>query len=142
MELPSYIKPKPTWFKFLPILNQYNANSLYPYIFVPKDIFDNLKTNNPNQKYLALLAHEGTHYERQKQIGWLKFAVKYLLMPKFRFKEELIAVKVGMKYLKMRKIPFDFDERSKKSAKNLYLWPISKHYGKSKLEKIWKEIES
>lgn len=141
MELPSYIKPKPIWFKFIPILNQYTANSLYPFIFVPKDIFENLKTKEPNQKYLALLAHEGTHYERQKQTGWLKFALKYLFIPKFRLKEELIAVKVGIKYLKIRRYPFDFEEKSKKSSQNLYLWPISKYYKKARLEQIWNEIE-
>lgn len=141
MQLPNYIKPKPNWFNFIPILNQYTANSIYPYIFVPKDIFKNLKSENPDHSYLALLAHEGTHYKRQRQAGWLKFAIRYLFVPKFRFKEELIAVKVGMKYLKSNDIPFEFEEKSKKSAKNLYLWPISKNYGKLQLEKLWKEID-
>lgn len=140
MKLASYIKPKPPFFKYIPMLNKYTANSLYPIIFMPKDVYEDLKSSNPDPRHIALLMHEETHRKRQKQIGWFRFGVKYLFNPGFRFNEELLAVKEAMRYLKKHKIPFDFERKAQVLSGGLYLWPVSKYYAKKELEQVWDEV--
>jgi len=140
MNLPKYVKGKPGFFKFIPILGEYTANSIYPWIFLPKGVYENLKFPSPNPPYVALLIHEQKHYERQRKIGWLLFGLKYLFSAKFRFNEELIAVKEAMKYLKKNNISFDFDRKAKTLSSYLYLWPVSKNYAEKELRKIWDEV--
>ncbi len=142
MKLEPYVKPKPWFFTFIPKLNTYTANSIYPYIFLPKDIYINLSTDNPNPYYVALLIHEETHYVRQKHIGVFIFTLKYLFDSKFRKKEELLAVKEAIKYLKKQGISFNFNEHERNLSNYLYLYPISKYYkyDKEKLQKVWSEV--
>jgi len=73
-------------------------------------------------------------------MGILKFGFQYLFNSKFRFQEELLAVKEAMKYLKKRKIPFDFDKSAKFLSSYVYLWPVSKKYAKKELKKVWEEV--
>src|SRR3989344_1547072 len=113
MNLPKYVRSKPRFFSFIPVLGKYTGNSIYPWIFLPEDIYENLKSPNPNSYHVALLIHEQKHYDRQKKMGWFLFGIKYLFFAKFRFNEELIAVKEAMKYLKKNNIPFDFDKKAK-----------------------------
>lgn len=112
MKLPWYILKKPSIGNFVPLLGKNIANSIGPFIFLPK--------------HIALLLHKETHRKRQKQIGLFVFGFKYLFDPKFRFREELIAVKEGMKYLKKNNIPFNFDKNAKFLSSYIYLWPVSK----------------
>lgn len=137
-KLANYIQPKYFWLKFIPLLSNNIANSIYPFIFLPKEVFDNLKTNRPNPYYIALLIHEEKHRERQKQ-KLFSFWIKYLLSSSFRFAEELIAVKTGIKYLKENNIPFYFNDKNKKELKCLYFWPISRYYNMENLKKLWNE---
>lgn len=140
MKLPNYVRPKPGFFKYIPALKDYTANSIYPWIFIPRDIYDDLKSDVPNDKHVALLIHESTHYKRQKSIGWFKFGIKYLIFSEFRFNEELVAVKEAMKYLKSKKIKFDFDRKARHLSSHLYLWPVSKEYAEKQLRRVWNEI--
>ena len=140
MKLGKYIKPKPWFFKFVPILSKYTANSLYSYIFVPHDVYEDLKSQNPNYRHRALLIHEETHRERQRKMGWFVFGVNYLFSSKFRFNEELLAVREAMRFLKKNNISFDFEKSSRLLSSYLYLWPVSKHYAKRELERLWEEV--
>lgn len=117
MMLANYVKPKPWYFMFIPMLNKYVANSLYPFIFMPKDIYINLRSSNPNLHHIALLIHEEAHRKRQKQMGWLPFGVKYLLDPKFRFNEELL------------------------NSGWLCLYPVSKYSTEKELKKVWSKAQ-
>jgi len=141
MKLANYIKPKPLFFNFIPHLGKYTANSLYPFILIPKAIYDDLKTENPNPNSVALLIHEETHRKRQKELGWLIFAIKYMFNPVFRFNEEILAIKEAMRYLKKYNMPFDLDRKAKTLSSWLYLWPVSRDFAKKELEKIWNETQ-
>lgn len=140
VKLPKYVREKPEFIKYFPFIGEYTANSIYPWILVPKDVYKNLKSPIPNPYNLALLIHEQKHYERQKKMGSFWFGIKYLFSAKFRFNEELVAVKEAMKYLKKNKIPFDFDKKAKILSSYLYLWPVSKHYAEEKLRQVWEEV--
>lgn len=140
MNLPKYVVRKPRLFNFVPVLGKYTANSIYPWIFLPADVYENLKSLKPNPYHIALLIHEEKHYERQKKMGWFLFGVKYLFSTKFRFNEELIAVKEAMKYLKKNNLPFDFDKKAKTLSSYLYLWPVSKYYAEKELKRTWGEV--
>ena len=140
MKLPGYIFPKPQFGKYVPFFGTNVAYNVGPFIFLPKDIYKDLEKDNPKPEHIALLIHEETHRKRQKEIGFVKFGLQYIFNPKYRFNEELIATKEGMRYLKKHKRPFDFDKRASLMSGFLYLWPVSKYYAKKELEKVWDEV--
>lgn len=140
MILPWYIVSKGSLLETLSLLGKGTANSIGPLIFMPQAIYKDLKSQNPNLRHIALLIHEETHRKRQKAMGFIKFGFQYLFNSKFRFEEELIAVKEAMKYLKKNKIQFEFDKNAKFLSSFVYLWPVSKNYAKKELRKIWNEL--
>lgn len=97
-------------------------------------------STKPNPLYIAALIHEQTHIERQKKLGLLKWGLKYVFFPKFRFNEELEAIKAQMVYLKKHKKEFNFEKRARFLSGWLYYWPVSYRVAKKELERVWKEI--
>jgi hypothetical protein len=137
MQIPHYVKKYPWFWKYIPILNQANGNTIYPIILLKEDAITNLQTKNPDPRYIALLKHEEKHLERQKQLGVAKHLLKYLVSPKFRFEEELIAYKITIKELKKNNIALDIDRLSKNLSGPLYLWSAPYKKAKQALEKAW-----
>lgn len=139
MILKSNVKVKSGLWNLTPWLNKFTANAIYPNIYLPKKVYENLCCQTPNLEYIGILIHEEMHIKREKQIGPIKFGLIYLISPKFRFNEELVATKEKYKFLKKHNI----DPRIVKSAKALsgwlYLWPVSFAYAKKELEKAWEE---
>lgn len=139
MKLPWYVISKGSILHHFPLIGKSTAQSLGPIILVPDPIYKDLQTDSPHPKHIALLIHEETHRKRQKEMGILKFAYHYIFDSKFRFQEELLAVKEAMKYLKKNKISFDFDRNAKFLSSYVYLWPVSKKYAEKELKKVWDE---
>jgi len=133
------VKKKPIFWRILPWLYRYTAQALYPSIYVSPEIYENLQSKNPKQKFIAVLEHERKHIERQKEMGLLVFGVKYLLSPKFRLNEELVADKEAMRIYKRYKLSYDFDRTAHFLSSSLYLWMTSFENAKKELEKIWEE---
>lgn len=104
------------------------AWAIYPNIYLPRKVFENLKKEKPNPKYLDILRHEEMHIKRQKKMGTLKWLVKYIFSPKFRFNEEIKAIKAQKK--------FDLEKSAKSLSGWLYFWPVSYNTAKKELEKI------
>lgn len=140
MKLPDYVILKPQAFRFIPFIGNKTANSIGSFIFLPLSIYIDLQSPDPDPRHIALLIHEETHRKRQEEIGFMKFGIQYVLNSKFRFAEELLAVKEAMKYLKKNNISFDFDNNTKFHSHYIYLWPLSKNLTGKALEKIWNEI--
>jgi len=130
------IKIKPFLWQFLPWLSSYTAQAIYPNIYVSKKVFENLKSKNPNPRFIAILEHEIKHLQRQKELGIIKFGIKYLFSPKFRFQEELLAIKEEMRYLKSKKLLFSIERAAKYLSSWLYFWMIPYQKAKEELEKI------
>jgi len=91
MELPSNVRIKKGLWNIFPF-SKYTAQAIYPNIYFTKDVFEDLKSNSPNPRYIAALKHEQTHIERQKKVGWVNWGLRYIFSPNFRFNEELIAL--------------------------------------------------
>lgn len=145
MKVSLNIKPKPSLPLFLRkislfyILFHKTAHGIYPYIFVPKGIYDNLCSSKPDVYNISLIKHEQTHLDRQKEIGWLKWILKYLVIPEFRFTEEILADKASMKYLKQEKLEYPFEKRAKILSGWLYLKPVSYERALKELKSAWDE---
>jgi len=141
MKLPSNVKIKPTWWGVIPVLSRYTANAIYPNIYMPKHVYDNLLSTTPKHEFVSVLLHEQEHIKREKQLGVIKFGLKYLFSPKFRFDEELEAIKPQMKYLKSIGKNFDTVKAAKYLSGWLYLWPVSYEHAKQVLDNTWEELK-
>ncbi len=140
MKLDSNVKIKPKYWNSIPWISDQTATALYPNIYLPEKTYRDLQKTSPDPYNIARLIHEQTHIKRIKNIGVVKFALKYLLDSKFRISEELIATKEGMKFIKSKKLTWDIEKSARYLSGWLYLWPVSFDYAKNELEKIWKEI--
>lgn len=140
MKLFNNIKVKGFPWTILPLFSTYTAHAIYPNVYVPKDIYANLLSGNPDPKNISILIHEQTHIKRQKQMGWFIWGLKYCLSGKFRFEEELAAIKESMKYLKKKNITCDTERSVRFLSGYLYLWCVSYEEAKRKLDDAWKEV--
>ncbi|QQG47517.1 MAG: hypothetical protein HY044_00265 [Candidatus Woesebacteria bacterium] len=129
MRLPKNVKVKPIFF-------QHTAQAIYPNIYVPKWLYEHLKSKNPDSERVAVIIHEQTHIKRQKEMGWFLWEIKYVFLPKFRLEEELLAIKAQVKYLKSKGIKYDekdVEKAAKFLSSYLYLWMVSYKEAKRKL---------
>jgi len=136
MKLPKNVKIKSGILAIIPWVSNHTAQAIYPNIYLPRKVYINLEKSKPNSEYIAILAHEQTHIERQKKTGFIKWLIKYIFLPKFRFNEELVAIKVQIKCLKKYKKEFDIEKKAESLSGWLYLWPASYKTAKRELEKI------
>ncbi len=118
-------------------IGRHTAQAIYPNIYLPKTIYENLRKPNPDIKFVAILAHEECHIERQKKMGLLKWGIKSFFSPKFRFNEEIEAIKPQMEIYKKHKMKFDIEKNAKYLSSWLYFWPVSYKTAKMELMKIW-----
>ncbi|VVA44201.1 conserved hypothetical protein [Candidatus Roizmanbacteria bacterium] len=133
MKRTANIKPKIGLWKFLPkIISTKTAQCIYPFIFLPEDIYKDLISPTPKSESVAVLLHEKVHFERQKEKGIVQWSILYIISSKFRFNEELLAFKEQIKYLKKLNLTLDLELRAKRLSSYLYLWCVS--YEKALLE--------
>lgn len=114
--------------------------ALYPKIYLPINVYNDLKSENPNPYNLAILIHEQTHIKRYEEVGVVKWVIKYVLDPKFRIDEELIAHGEGMRFIKSKNLIWNFEKTAKNLSSWLYLWPISYKEALARLKKIWNSV--
>lgn len=131
---------KPSFLGFIPGFS-YTAQAISPFILVSAEVYGNLISKNPNPRYIAALEHEKKHVEREKELGFINFGIKYLFSPEFRFQEELLATKEGMKYFKQNKLDFDTSRSAKFMSSWLYLWMVPYERAKRELDRAWEEIK-
>jgi antirestriction protein ArdC len=140
MKLPKNVKLKKGLAACIPWLNNNTAQALYPNIYLPQKVYNNLKCSKPNPKFIAVLAHERKHLERQREIGHFRWDIKYSFCSSFRFNEELIATRAQMAVYKKYKKKFDIKKNAKYLSSWLYFWPVSYKTAQNELEKLWVKI--
>lgn len=88
----------------------------------------------------AMLIHETVHLHRQKEMGVLRYQLKYLLNRQFRLHEELVAIKEQMKFLKQHAQNYDFERKAKQFGSMEYFWMTSREEGRILLEQLWSQV--
>jgi hypothetical protein len=134
--------PLPKLLKRISILDTLftqTAQGIYPYILVPQHIYNDLNSPSPNPYSLALIVHEQTHLDRQSKYGWIKWMVSYAVSSKFRFGEELEAIKTQMGFLKRNGLSFPIEGTAKLLSSWLYLKPVSYETAVEELKLAWEK---
>lgn len=139
MKIPSNVRLKRFPWTILPIFSRYTAHALYPNIYVPKPVYENLKSNIPEPRLVSVLIHEQTHNKRQTETGWLEWGFKYVFSGKFRFDEEVAAIAEAMKFYKRKGGVWDTEKSAKLLSGYLYGWCVSYKKAKELLDKTWKK---
>jgi len=139
MILAKHIKIKKFPWTVLPLFSTYTAHAIYPYIYLPEEIYRDLTSKKPTPRNVATLIHEQTHIDRQKKVGWLIWGLKYCFIPSFRLNEELVAIGSSMKYMKQKGEKWDTARSAQFLSSYLYLWCVSYEVAKQKLDSVWKE---
>ena len=129
---------KPSFCNFIPGIS-WTAQAIYPYILVPERIFQKLDSKYVEKKLISILEHERMHIIRQKQLGFLIWAIKYVFSSKFRVEEEFLAIEQSIKYLKHQGLNFDIEKYSQALSSWIYLWPISYSEAKNRLLYLWRK---
>ena len=117
-----------------------SANTIYPFIYLPPKIYEDLENANPSPHPEATLKHEMVHLERQKEMGLLQYGLKYFLSRKFRYQEELLATESQMSHLKSLGVTFDVDNRARLLSSSEYIWCVSYVQAKKDISEIWDRI--
>lgn len=138
MNLPHYVKPYPRFMNRLGIFSDKGFNFGMT-IYLNKEIYQDLKNDNPKNVSLAVLKHEEIHIKRVKKVGTIKFGFKYLFFPKFRLNEELLAYKEMFKFLKQKGEIYNLDRVAKSMSGHRYIWVLPYNKAKAVLEKLWQE---
>lgn len=134
VKLNKNVKLKVGLWKLIPFLAEKTAHGIYPNVYLPQSIYNNLKSNIPNPYNVALLLHEQEHVRRQKEQGTVNWLLKYIFSAKFRFNEELLADIPKIKYLKSKNLEFDLEKRAKQLSSWIYLWQVNYKEAKAKLQ--------
>ena len=137
MKLSKNIKSKTGLWGILPkIITTQTAQCIYPYIFLPEDIYKDLISPDPKPRSIALLLHEKVHFVRQKRLGIFRWAFLYMVNSEFRFQEELLAYKEQMHYLQKSNLCLDLETRAKRLSSWLYLWCVSYERALAELQSL------
>jgi hypothetical protein len=139
MILPKNIKRQPKWWKFIPI-SRFGGNAIYPNIYLADPIYNDLISQDPKNEWIAFMIHEQKHIERMKEVGPFVFNFKYILSPKFRYQEELIATRVEFQYLKTKGETFDFRSQAKSFSSYKYFWMVSSQKCEEDLKGLWEIV--
>jgi len=135
-----HVKPKPKLIEPLPWLGRRTATTLYPNIYVPRSVYHDLRTANPDVYNIALVLHEQEHWQHIKRDGTLPHYWRYITSRRFRFEEELAAIAPQCRYLKRHGAEPMFDRRARLLSGWLYLWAVDYETALLRLQKIWDEV--
>ncbi len=122
MELGPHIKAIPAFWKYIPFLGIDVATTLYPNIYLPRKVYEDLVSTHPSVKSRSILLHEQTHIERQKIHGIVSWNLSYLFNKSFRLKEELFAIGAQMKFLKDNGGTYDCHKKARQFSSSTYFW--------------------
>ena len=129
------IKLYPWYFKYLPISDHAFTTFMSSTIYFNKDMYEELKNNNPKDLTQAVLLHQLVHIQN---CGFKKF-LKYVLIKSYRLEEEHKAFTEMFVYLKSKNIEFDLKKVAKNFSGIRYLWMLDYSNALATVEKWWKD---
>lgn len=107
-------------------------------IYLAERYYLEIKNKKISPETKAICEHEITHIRQIKKEGNLQFALKYWLLPSYRYYSELEAIRGYMKIAKSNRINFDINKKAKALSGLPYLYCISRDNAKQDLLKLWK----
>lgn len=136
------IRQRPALIDRLPGLSQASGTAIYPHVYVGRELYANLVSDEPDQSNVALVLHEQEHIKRIKEAGAFKWYGRYVFSRTFRLEEELEATKSQFVHLKSYGIQADLEHRAKVLSSGLYLWPTNYEHAYMRLAVIWESAST
>ncbi len=135
------VRVRPALLEHLPGTNPYSGTTIYPNIYVSREVYENLAGEQPDPRYLALIQHEQVHVRHIRARGALGWYVRYFVSPKFRLAEELEGYRAQFAYLKATNIDPALERRARALSGAAYLWCTNYRNAYAKLQAIWENTE-
>ncbi len=88
-------------------------------IYYPKTVAD-------PKRYPEVIAHESVHLQRQKAVGRTRWLLKYIFSRKFRFNEEVLAIRAQLTALSPAYRPQVIESYADQLSSWHYLWAASR----------------
>lgn len=105
------LKPKP-WWMFPTGKNTWIT--IYPDIFFPE--------REDPERYPAIIAHETVHLVSQKAVGVKRWLWYYFTSKRFRFDEEVTAMRVELTYRSAEDQILRTNEMARQLSSSMYFW--------------------
>ncbi len=134
------VKRKSGWWSISHFLQHGSAHAIYPNVYVPPQVYDNIISENPDPRMVRVVIHEFAHLRRQREKGVLQWFVLYALSGDFRLVEELEAIKAEIHFSKEQGIEIDLLEKADILSSWRYLFCISFQGAWFLLRSNWKRI--
>lgn len=107
------LKPKPWWLRLTTGSSVWVT--IYPDIFYPQQ-------STPPDQYPAIIAHETVHLAAQKAVGVKRWLWRYFTSKRFRFDEEVTAMRVELTYRTADDRIVRMDEMARQLSSSMYFW--------------------
>lgn len=133
----SNVRKKPFLIDQLPWIGRGTCTAIYPYVWLSRKAYDNLYKSEPGPYSLAVVLHEQEHLKHMKERGVLKFYLKYMFVPSFRFNEELQATKPQFAYLKAAGLTYDLKRKAKQLSGWLYFRAANYDTALASVKDLW-----
>lgn len=137
----SAIREIPRWWRFVPFLGDELATTIYPAIYVPREMYEDVFSNTPSDQNIAVLIHEAVHLVRQEEYGsgTGRWKWKYLSSQSFRLGEELTAIRAEMEYRNRKGLSYDFERKARHFSSGAYLWVLPYERSLDILRELWND---
>ena len=136
----SIVRRAPVFWKYLPYFCKVRGLLFINRIYLRADVFDDVYSSSPDPYSISILIHEQTHYQRMKEIGMLRFGIKYIFSAKGRFEEELAAITEQMRYLKEHGKNYNIERTARALSSWYYLWCSDYKVAYKELENRWNSL--
>jgi hypothetical protein len=133
----SNVRKKPRFIESLPWIGKNTATALYPNVWLPRKVFEDLQSDNPDPFSVALVLHEQEHIKRMKGYGVVNWCWHYLTSRKFRFDEEIKATEPQFAHIKAAGLTFNIARKAKVLSGWLYFWPLRYDVTLERLNTLW-----
>lgn len=134
------VRQKSWLIEWLPGIGQNTATAIYPYVYLPRSIYKDVHDTHPSPYNIALVLHEQEHITRAKNYGVMRWYLRYIFSPRFRFEEELAAYVPQMAYLKRQDLAFDVKRKAKGLSSWLYGRPVGYDEVFRRVNQLWESM--
>ncbi len=135
-----YIMPAQTWFSRIPQLDSNVAQAVYPFIFLPPDLYTRIfETPSIDPADLSVIVHERIHIDRAREVSPFLYFSRYSSDPAFRLNEELLAIEAQMRYLRLFGVRYDIESKALQFSGETYGRMLSLEEAESVLSALWEK---